>query len=381
MYKNEKMYMSEIGHENHIIEQKKPKRVEWLNVYSKGFIVESINNNYINENVSFKKQNKEININKNIIPRNLKFIMSKREIILNKNGIGNTDLSSRKTNFSYIIDDEEDINNQNKSLITNLNNVFSSIIKKEPDNKKKEKNKNVKNNNTNKKNNNNINKVEKKTIKCNSIKNLQNIKTEKNVIKNKTYKNLYKYKNKSVKAKNKNISLKKNICSPLLNYLVLRYQNLNQSIFSIINKNAKKNNKIINRNNDSCKDFSKTTRDENNNNNINKFLNKTEIKKKNNRFRYSKSIKEIKVDNVNLVEIQKFMVDGRKYKKYKNQMNKDTNNYKGDIGDYTFDNDDEDEEDKLAITERRNFITFSEICSPSDIYMTNNKKGFNNFFV
>lgn len=144
MYKNEKMYMSEIGHENHIIEQKKPKRVEWLNVYSKGFIVESINNNYINENVSFKKQNKEININKNIIPRNLKFIMSKREIILNKNGIGNTDLSSRKTNFSYIIDDEEDINNQNKSLITNLNNVFSSIIKKEPDNKKKEKNKNVK---------------------------------------------------------------------------------------------------------------------------------------------------------------------------------------------------------------------------------------------
>ena len=129
MYKNEKMYMSEIGHENHIIEQKKPKRVEWLNVYSKGFIVESINNNYINENLSFKKQNKEININKNIIPRNLKFIMSKREIILNKNGIGNTDLSSRKTNFSYIIDDEEDINNQNKSLITNLNNVFSSIIK------------------------------------------------------------------------------------------------------------------------------------------------------------------------------------------------------------------------------------------------------------
>ena len=75
------------------------------------------------------------------------------------------------------------------------------------------------------------------------------------------------------------------------------------------------------------------------------------------------------------------MVDGRKYKKYKNQMNKDTNNYKGDIGDYTFDNDDVAEEDKLAITERRNFISFSEICSPSDIYMTNNKKGFNNFFV
>ena len=388
MYKNEKMYISETGHENHITEQKKPKRVEWLNVHSKGFIVESINNNYINENVSIKKQNKKTNNNKHIIPRNLKPLMSKREIFLNKNGIGNSDLSSRKTNFSYILDDDEDINNQNKSLITNLNNVFSSIIKNETDNKKKEKNKNVKNNNTNKKknNNNNINKVEKKMKKCNSIKNLKNIKTEKNVIKNKTYKNLYKYKNKSVKAKNKNISLKKNICSPLLNYLEFRYQNLNQSIFNIINKNIKRNNKIINRNNVSCKDFSKTTRDENNNNNdninnINNILNKTEIKKKKNRYRYSKSIKEIKVDNVNLVEIQKFMVDGRKYKKYKNQMNKDKNDYKGDIGDYTFDNDDEDEEDKLAITERRNIISFSEICSPSDIYMTNNKKGFNNFLV
>ena len=48
----------------------KLKRIEWLNVFAKGFVVESINNNYKNENITIKKNNKisfSNNRNTNII--------------------------------------------------------------------------------------------------------------------------------------------------------------------------------------------------------------------------------------------------------------------------------------------------------------------------
>ena len=34
------------------------KRIEWLNLFSKGFVVESINNNYKNENIIINRINK-----------------------------------------------------------------------------------------------------------------------------------------------------------------------------------------------------------------------------------------------------------------------------------------------------------------------------------
>ena len=38
--------------------KKKFKRIEWLNLYSKGFVVESLNNNYKNEDIIINRKNK-----------------------------------------------------------------------------------------------------------------------------------------------------------------------------------------------------------------------------------------------------------------------------------------------------------------------------------
>ena len=39
--------------------KKKFKRIEWLNLYSKGFVVESINNNYNTEDIIIELKNKK----------------------------------------------------------------------------------------------------------------------------------------------------------------------------------------------------------------------------------------------------------------------------------------------------------------------------------
>ena len=73
------------------------------------------------------------------------------------------------------------------------------------------------------------------------------------------------------------------------------------------------------------------------------------------------------------------MIEGRKFKKQKNLYGH--NNDSREIIDYTFDDDDDEEEnDKLAITERKNIIAFSDICNPTNNYMTNNKNELNDFF-
>lgn len=101
----------------------------------------------------------------------------------------------------------------------------------------------------------------------------------------------------------------------------------------------------------------------------------TEIKKKKkNVYRYLKSIKEITDNNVNILNTEKYMVDGSKYKHYKYQNKKYANDYKYDMPDYSFDNNDEDKDSKFSITEKKNIKSFSELYNNSnDVYKEINK--------
>ena len=295
--------------DNKNVEAKKPKRVEWLNVYAKGFIVESINNNYKNQNISIKIQNKKTTKNKNINPRNLNSIIStysKQGIKSNKTIISNSNLSSKKTNFSHIIDEDDDFYSQNKFLITNLNHIFSENVTIKKNNKKQNKiglKKNISNKNIKSKNNKNI-VIEKKFEKSNSVKNIITARTQRK---------------KNINKKIKKIVLKKDISSPLINYLDFRKKNMNKNIFTQINK--KKKNKI-NKNN-SFIHFGTNTLV------IDKENNKNKNKK---RFSSPKDEKE----ELDEIEIQKYMVEGRKYKKYKDKYGFDIN-CASNRGDYSFD--------------------------------------------
>ena len=334
--------------------QKIPKRKEWL-IYSKGFIVESINNNYINQNIKIKKLNKkEQNNNKNIIPRNLTNI-SKTGI---KSNISKSNYSSKKTNFSIIIDNIEDnFCNKNKLLISDI--TIKSENKSNKKNNKKDNEKKV---------------IEKKEINQNNTFNdIDYIKQEK--------KEKKKNKNKSVKMKPK-LSLKKAIKSPLLNYIEARNKDISQSLFYSINNSNKKDHpekNIFNLYNNGLK--GKTAKKESNSKeNIFNIINKKN-KKKRNKVRYSQSVKEITINNINLIEIHKFMVEGRKFKGRKSNYKsliQNKNSFKDLMGDYSYD-DEVEEVDKIIMSERKNRISFSEICSSTNNYMTN-KKEFSSFF-
>ena len=292
--------------DNKNVEAKKPKRVEWLNVYAKGFIVESINNNYKNQNISIKLQNKKRTKNKNINPRNLNSIIStysKQGIKSNKTIISNSNLSSKKTNFSHIIDEDDDFYSQNKFLITNLNHIFSENVTIKKDNKKQNKiglKKNISNKNIKAKNNKNI--VENKFEKSNSVKNIITARTQRK---------------KNINKKIKKIVLKKDISSPLINYLDFRKKNMNKNIFTQINK--KKKNKI------------------NKNNSFIHFgTNTLVIDKENNKNKKRFSSPKDEKEELDEIEIQKYMVEGRKYKKYKDKYGFDIN-CASNRGDYSFD--------------------------------------------
>ena len=293
--------------DNKNVEAKKPKRVEWLNVYAKGFIVESINNNYKNQNISIKIQNKKTTKNKNINPRNLNSIIStysKQGIKSNKTIISNSNLSSKKTNFSHIIDEDDDFYSQNKFLITNLNHIFSENVTNKKDNKKQNKiglKKNISNKNIKSKNNKNI-VIEKKFEKSNSVKNIITARTQRK---------------KNINKKIKKIILKKDISSPLINYLDFRKKNMNKNIFTQINK--KKKNKI------------------NKNNSFIHFgTNTLVIDKENNKNKKRFSSPKDEKEELDEIEIQKYMVEGRKYKKYKDKYGFDIN-CASNRGDYSFD--------------------------------------------
>jgi hypothetical protein len=301
--------------DNKNVEIKKPKRVEWLNVYAKGFIVESINNNYKNQNISIKIQNKKTTKNKNINPRNLNSIIStysKQGIKSNKTIISNSNLSSKKTNFSHIIDEDDDFYSQNKFLITNLNHIFSENVTIKKNNKKQNKiglKKNISNKNIKSKNNKNI-VIEKKFEKSNSVKNIITARTQRK---------------KNINKKIKKIVLKKDISSPLINYLDFRKKNMNKNIFTQINK--KKKNKI------------------NKNNSFIHFgTNTLVIDKENNKNKKRFSSPKDEKEELDEIEIQKYMVEGRKYKKYKDKYGFDIN-CASNRGDYSFD----DEKDLYSL--------------------------------
>ena len=348
MNKNNEMKLTKNNYKDIKDYEKKPKRIEWLNIYSKGFIVESINNNYINQDIKIKNKYKGKKSNKNIIPRNLTTIFKKGI----KSNISQSNYSSKRTNFSCIIDNiDETFCNKNKLLISDINIKSDNKIKTKANNIDNEKEKVNKNNS------------------INSIKNHNTIRKEKN-------------KNKSVKMKTK-ISLKKDINSPVLNYIEFRNKNLSQSLFNSINNSNKKYRYEKNNNNLYSKAlFNKTAKKDNNNKIENLYINmcKKNSERKKSKARDSKSIKEITINNINLIEIHKYMIEGRKFKGRKsnymyNHKNKDS--YKDEMIDYSFD--DEEEEDNIEISERKNIISFSEICSSTNNYMTN-KKGINIFF-
>lgn len=307
--------------DNKNVEIKKPKRVEWLNVYAKGFIVESINNNYKNQNISIKIQNKKATKSKNINPRNLTSAISaysKQGIKSNKSIITNSNLSSKKTNVSHIIDEDDDSYSQNKFLITNLNHIFSENVTLKKDNKKQNKidlKKNISNKNIKTKNNKNI--AEKKFQKSNSVKNIITVRTERKRRKNKKL---------NINNINKKIILKKDISSPLINYLDFRKKNMNKNIFNEINKKKNKINK-----NNSYIHFGTNT-----------LITDKENKANKNKNGFSSPRDE--KEEPNEIEIQKYMVEGRKYKKYKDKYGFDINCI-SNMGDYSFD----DEKDLYSL--------------------------------
>ena len=355
MNKNVEIVITESSQKEYQNKEKKPKRIEWLNLYSKGFIIESINNNYINENNNSKKKVKKGQKNKIIFQRN-----SGSNTI--KSNISTSILSSKKT---YNLDEEDDIFNKNKTSLIYINN---NILSDRNSNKKDEVTKNELNNN--------FKKSEKKIVKNNSVRNFKYTFTEKvnsQIIKNK---NIKKNRNKSIKMNSKIIFNKKNlnnIFSPLLSYLEFSKNKIEQKSFNN-QKNKKTNKNHFSFINPTKNPGSKTINKKENKKKININNNQINIKN-NNLYLDLKSIKEFKIDNINLIEIQqyqKYMVDGRKFKNQKNKYkNQNKNDSLGEFGDYTFDDEDED---KLTMSERKNIISFSEICNPKSNFMTNNKE-------
>ena len=222
--------------------KKKFKRIEWLNIYSKGFVVESINNNYKTEDIQIKRQNQLLSNKKDKI---------NKYSLLNTNYVKNfyyekISSSPKKDNKKYYyVDLNELINDSNEDTDKKENNKKQN--KKEI---KKEKNKN--------------------TININFINIEQNIIVKKPEVKK--------------EIKNKKKELKNDISSPLMNYLNIQIKKSNK-IFKKplikkkynISKSADKNIEEINKINET---ENKTDIKSNNKNlNLYQFMNNKNIKK------------------------------------------------------------------------------------------------------
>ena len=220
----------------------KIKRKEWLNVYSKGFVVESINNNYKTEDIQIKRKNQLLTNKKDKI---------NKYSLLNTNYVKNfyyekISSSPKKDNKKYYyVDLNELINDSNDNTDKKENNKKQN--KKEI---KKEKNKN--------------------TININFINIEQNIIVKKPEVKK--------------EIKNKKKELKNDISSPLMNYLNIQIKKSNK-IFKKplikkkynISKSADKNIEEINKINET---ENKTDIKSNNKNlNLYQFMNNKNIKK------------------------------------------------------------------------------------------------------
>ena len=143
--------------------KKKFKRIEWLNIYSKGFVVESINNNYKNEDIQIKRSNEILSKRKNVINKYSK-LNSKEVINYYFEKISSSPQNKNKKYYfvdlnELINDSNDDTNNtnkkesekkQNKSEIKNVKNkstininfinIEQNIIVKKPKIKKEIKN-------------------------------------------------------------------------------------------------------------------------------------------------------------------------------------------------------------------------------------------------
>ena len=181
------------------------KRIEWLNLYSRGFVVESINNNYKNEDIIIERKNKTSSrkINKKI-DKNITFEKIS-SIPQNKNKTKNI-ISLDKKNHYFI--------NLNEFTINQDDNIINKKEIKAEENKKE-----IKKKKNRKKN--------KSTININFININQNIIVKKD--------------EKKRELINKRKEIKNKISSPLINYLSLQTQKENKILKIPIKKSNNKN--------------------------------------------------------------------------------------------------------------------------------------------
>ena len=195
--------------------KKKFKRIEWLNLYSKGFVVESINNNYNTEDIIIERKNKKTSRKKNKnMDKNITF--EKINSFPQNNNKNKNIISLDKKNKNknqYFID-------LNEFMINPDNNIISKKEVKEKEVKKEIKKKKIKKEKEN-----------KSTININFININQNI-----IVKNPE---------KKREIKNKRKELKNKISSPLTNYLSLQTKKENK-IFKPPTKKSDNKNKISN---------------------------------------------------------------------------------------------------------------------------------------
>ena len=195
--------------------KKKFKRIEWLNLYSKGFVVESINNNYNSEDIIIERKNKKTsrkknkNLDKNITFEKVNSFPQNKNI--NKNIIS-LDKKNKNKN-QYFID-------LNEFMINPDDNIINKKELKEKEVKKEIKKKKIKKEKEN-----------KSTININFININQNI--------------IVKKPEKKREIKNKRKELKNKISSPLTNYLSLQTKKENK-IFKPQTKKSDNKNKISN---------------------------------------------------------------------------------------------------------------------------------------
>ena len=201
--------------------KKKFKRIEWLNLYSKGFVVESINNNYKAEEIIIERKNKKTSMKKNKnMDKNITFekINSFPQNNNKNKGIISLDKKNKNKNQYFIDLNELIINPDDNINIVNKKEVKEKEVKKEIKKKKIKKEK-----------------ENKSTININFININQNI----------IVKKPEKKPEKKREIKNKRKELKNKISSPLTNYLSLQTKKENK-IFKPLTKKSDNKNKISN---------------------------------------------------------------------------------------------------------------------------------------
>ena len=201
--------------------KKKFKRIEWLNLYSKGFVVESINNNYNTEDIIIERKNKKTSRKKNKnLDKNITFekVNSFPQNNNKNKGIISLDKKNKNKNQYFIDLNELIINPDDNINIVNKKEVKEKEIKKEIKKKKIKKEK-----------------ENKTTININFININQNI----------IVKKPEKKPEKKREIKNKRKELKNKISSPLTNYLSLQTKKENK-IFKPLTKKSDNKNKISN---------------------------------------------------------------------------------------------------------------------------------------